>query len=110
MPKTKLDPESFDKFVATLRRNETIKLETIRNVSKRGLRQLLEETFELNARQKGELALLEARDIEEFAGRAFILGLVHDAPIKLTHEGHPEPNLWIVVRVTSKGLEVGAGC
>jgi AraC-like DNA-binding protein len=110
MPKANLDPESFDQFVARIRRNETLKMETIRNVSKSGLRRLFEETFELTPRQKEEIALLEPKDMDELAGRAFILGLVHDASIKLFHEGHSEPNLWIRVRIDKNGFEISGGC
>src|SRR5215831_19370263 len=106
-----LNPRAFDKFVAATQQDPRQKTEVISNILHNGLAQVLEQSFTLTDRQKAEVDLLKRqRDIEDFVGRAFIMGLVHNAPLKLIHEGHPQPNLWMRFEVGPGGFSFSAGC
>lgn len=106
----KLTPVSVDTFMAKLSATPTLKAEVIQEILRDGAHAFLKRVFDLDSRQEGEVDLMKNRDIEEIAQRSIITALVHGWPIKVIHEGHPKPNLWIRIEIHKGGGSITVGC
>ncbi len=111
----KLDPEIVDRTMGEIRADPALKAEMITRLLRVGARAFIEESFDLDERQRKEISVLENRDADDVVQRALLLALVHDGSIKVVHEGHQTPNLDVELSVgfNDRGeffVEVSVSC
>jgi hypothetical protein len=110
-PKAKLNPDTVAQFVGKLQQDPSLKGKAIAHIHRLGFRSFVNEHFSADDRQRGELDLLQDRDIEEIFGRAVIVSLERNSPIKIIHEGHSPPNLRMEIWYEKgKGAGVSIHC
>lgn len=95
----KLDPDTVAGAMREIQAEPLRRAETIAGLLRLGARGFIEQSFELDDRQRREFTVLENKDADDVLQRALLLALAHDGSIKVRHEGHQTPNLDVELSV-----------
>jgi hypothetical protein len=87
------NPSTVDALIQRIHGDVRLKADVLADLSRNGTRAFIEKTFDLDARQREEVDLLQHREFEDVFGRALHMALVNNGSIKVIHEGHTPPDL-----------------